>query len=132
METIYKIGLSIFIVLVLAVSVCSTNRMVQNLYVTGNITASGRLFQTENYPNMYGVVTESRTMPAGEWINLTFDTESSYIKGDLDFVNNQTLIIKEAGYYDIHLGVNFIDTAASPSSIVATRILLNGVEMNLS
>jgi len=106
-----------------------------NLFVSNNLEVGGDLNVTGSItrgaiPFMYGLATEEIALTTtGQWYNITFNESISVIKGNLTFENNRTLTIKEDGNYLIAFGVQIVDSSASPSAHVATRIIKNGAQL---
>lgn len=97
--------------------------------IDGDLNVTGSIIRAE-VPLMYGLATEEIDLIIiNQWYNITFNSSISIIKGNLSFENNRTIIIQEDGDYLITFGVQYADSAASPSAHVATRIAKNGEQL---
>ena len=82
-------------------------------------------------PHVFGIATQPIPLnPANTWHNITFNATVSNIEHNIAFENNKTVIILQDCTYLILFSVSLEDNAVSPNAKVATRIALNGKEIN--
>ncbi|KKL71428.1 hypothetical protein LCGC14_2094970, partial [marine sediment metagenome] len=70
---------------------------------------------------------------AGVWYNITYSEEVSSPKLRIththDDNTNDTFIIQDDGYYNIHYAMSFQDATATPSAHIVMRVIKNDVEI---
>lgn len=101
-----------------------------NLDVSGNITA-----ENVHLPSYLSTHTNtSITAVEGVWLNVTFDTHDDTIKNSVNHTysdaTNETFTITSTGVYNLHYGISYLDTAASPDNVVAIRLIKDSSEIH--
>jgi len=111
-------------------------RITGNLNVTNNLTVGGNVTAENVFlPSFLFAHTNTTqiVVSAGTWYNVTFDEEVSSPKFRIththDDDTNDTFIIQDEGYYDIHYTMSFSDATATPSAHIVMRVVKNNIEI---
>ena len=101
-----------------------------NLNVTGNVTAENVFLPTFLFAHTNDTIPVAS---AGVWYNVTYGEEVSSPKLRIththDDNTNDTFIIQDDGYYNIHYAMSFQDATATPSAHILMRVIKNDVEI---
>ncbi len=96
----------------------------------GNITSDNVFIPQYVFAHTAANITATS---ASVWINVTFDEEDDSVKKGITHNYNDgtnvTFTIASAGIYEVHMDFDFVDTAASPSANVNTRLVIDEVEV---
>ena len=105
------------------------------LEVIGDVNISGELYVENIYrTEAFGYATSNQTYTipiVDTWYYINY-TNPGEIDGFTVDSSNSNLTVITGGGYDIYYDVIFQDASPSPNSIIAVRVLLNGVEMENS
>ena len=111
-------------------------RITGGLNITGDMQVGGNVTAENVFLPSFLFAHLNKTIPvasAGDWYNITFDEEEADPKRRITHtyndVTNDTFIIIDDGYYNIHYAMSFSSSNAAPTSHIIMRVIKNGLEI---
>lgn len=114
------------------ISALTTTTITGSIDISGDFKMGGLVMDVYKSAYAFGhTATTTAVSGAGNWMEIHFDEEVGIIDNITHSTSSdpENFTIVDTGTYQISYSIGFIDTSASPSAIINTRITIDDVEL---